>query len=108
MIRKRSAKRSHEKRCNRGTNGLKGLYRHPCFEPLESRQLLSVTLPVVADQTVLAGAPLNLALDGGNDTGNPISYTISLSKVNLTNPGVFNPQLTATVPQGNPSLRITV
>jgi len=81
-------------------------YRRACFESLESRQLLSVTLPVLSDQTVSAGAPLNLALNGVSSGGNALSYTVSISNSQLTNSSVTNPQLTATVPTGNPSLRI--
>jgi len=68
-------------------------------ESLESRQLLAVTLPAIADQTVLAGAPLHLALNGSSSVGNPVAYTVSTSNPSL---------LTATVPTGNPSLKISV
>ncbi len=69
------------------------------LESLESRQLLSVTLPAIADQTVLAGAPLHLALNGSSSAGNPVAYTVTTSNSSL---------LRATVPTGNPSLRISV
>lgn len=72
--------------------------RRPRFESLETRQLLSITLPTIADQTVLAGAPLNLGLDATSSTSNAVNYTVS----------VTNSSLTATVPQGNPSLKLTV
>ncbi|MCE5269048.1 MAG: peptidylprolyl isomerase, partial [Planctomycetaceae bacterium] len=83
-------------------------YRQPRFESLESRQLLSITLPVMADQTVLAGAPLNLALNGVESEGHALTYTVAVSDANLSNATVTNPQLTATVPTGNPSLQIVV
>ena len=40
--------------------------------------------------------------------GNALSYTVSVSNAWLSNPTVADPQLSATVPQGNPSLRLTV
>ena len=72
--------------------------RRLAMEPLESRQLLSVTLAPIAGQTVLAGAPLNLALGGASAAGNPIDYTVEIS----------NADLSAAIPQGNPSLRLNV
>jgi cyclophilin family peptidyl-prolyl cis-trans isomerase len=69
---------------------------------------LSVTLPVLTDQTVLAGAPLNLALNGSDTASNALTYTVSVSNTNLTNSSVSNPQLTATIPQGNPTLRFII
>jgi len=66
------------------------------IEPLESRQLLSVTLSAIGNQAVYAGAPLNVALNGASD--NPLSYTVEVSHANLA----------ATVSQGNPSIRIAI
>ena len=108
MLRKRSSKHSHGKSWKRGLTRSKTFNRHPCIEPLESRQLLSFTLPVLTDQTVLAGAPLNLALNGSDTTGNALNYSVLVSNANLTNSSVSNPQLTATVPQGNPTLRLII
>ena len=76
--------------------------RRLSIEALESRQLLSITLPTIAGQTVLAGAPLNLALNGLSSAGNPVNYTVSVANSTLTN----SAQLTTTIPTGNPSLRI--
>ncbi len=72
--------------------------RRLAMEPLESRHLLSVTLGPITDQTVLAGAPLNLALAGSSSAGNPIEYTLEIS----------NTALSGNIPAGNPSLRIDV
>ncbi len=83
------------------------LHRRAFFETLETRHLLSITLPTLADQTVLAGAPLSVALDTSG-TSNAVNYTISVTNASLTNPTVSNPQLTASVPQGNPSLRMVI
>jgi cyclophilin family peptidyl-prolyl cis-trans isomerase len=92
----------------RGITRSKQFHRRVCFEPLESRQLLSITFPQIQAQSVLAGAPLNLVLNATETSGNALSYTVSVSNLNLSNAGVQNPQLSATIPQGNPSLRITV
>ncbi|MDY0170130.1 MAG: SdrD B-like domain-containing protein, partial [Thermoguttaceae bacterium] len=73
-------------------------HRRLAMEPLESRHLLSVTLNPIGDQSVLAGAPLNLALSATSSAGNPLDYTVDLSNANLS----------AEVPVGNPSLRIDV
>jgi cyclophilin family peptidyl-prolyl cis-trans isomerase len=90
----------------RGRRSVRTLRKHRfCrMEPLESRQLLTVTLPALVDQTLLAGAPLHLALNGSSSASNPVAYTVSVTNSQLTN---FD-ELIATVPEGNPSLRITV
>ena len=77
-----------------------GRLRRPSFEILESRQLLSVSLPTIANQTVSAGAPLNVALNASStNTSDNITYTVSVS----------NSALAATVaPQSNPSIKMTV
>lgn len=72
------------------------MHRGLFIEPLESRQLLSVTLSPIGDQSVFAGAPLNLALDSTSD--NPLTYTVQVSDTNLS----------AAVSQDNPSIRITI
>ena len=78
--------------------------RRLAIETLESRQLLSITLPVISGQTLLAGAPLNIALNGLSSAGNAVNYTVAVTNSSLTN----SAQLTTTIPQGNPSLKITV
>ena len=70
---------------NRRSAGLERFNRRISFESLESRQLLSITLPTVGNQTVLAGAPLNLALNGSESSGDTLSYTVSVSNSTLTN-----------------------
>ena len=52
----------------------------------------------------MAGAPLNLALNGSTSTGNTIDYTVSVSNSSLSNSAV----LTTTIPQNNPSLQLQV
>ncbi len=108
MIRKRFWKRLRSIGRDRRAAGSPAKHRFCRMESLESRQLLSVTLPALTDQTVLAGAPLNLALNGSSSAGNPVANTVSVTNSPLTNSQVANPQVTAAVPQGNPSLRITV
>jgi cyclophilin family peptidyl-prolyl cis-trans isomerase len=83
-------------------------YRRPSFETLESRQLLAITFPAIADQTVLAGAPLHIALNGVESEGHDLVYTVAVSDANLTNASVTNPELAAAIPTGNPSMRIVV
>ncbi len=58
--------------------------------------MLSVTLSSIGGQSVFAGAPLNVALDGESE--NPLSYTVEVSNANLT----------ATVFEDNPSIRIAI
>ncbi len=70
--------------------------------------MLSITLPTISGQTVTAGAPLNVALNGSDSAGNAVKYTVSVTNAKLTNASVSSPQLTATVPTGNPSLKIVV
>lgn len=98
MSRNRSSKRFFGTKSNRQVSGFGRAHRGLRFESLETRQLLSITLPTIADQTVLAGAPLNLGLDATNSTGNAVTYTVSVS----------NSALTATIPQSNPSLKLVV
>ena len=88
------------------------------IESLESRQLLAITLSAISSQAVVAGAPLNVALNGSDTLGNAISYSVSVSNSTLTNAQGAAAQLTTTV-EGqsgtgsmalttNPSLSITV
>ena len=97
MFQKLSKKLSKRIGNNRKSAGRRlSLHRGLFIEPLESRQLLSVTLSPIGDQSVFAGAPLNLALD--STSGNPLTYTVQVSDSNLS----------ATVSQDNPSIRITI
>jgi cyclophilin family peptidyl-prolyl cis-trans isomerase len=93
MFFKRSSKRSGSKK----STSLKRNNRRAFFEPLETRNLLSVTLPSIASQTVLAGAPLNIPL-AVSGTSESVSYTVSVNNANLT----------ATVPTGNSFLKLHV
>ena len=72
------------------------------FEELESRQLLSITLPTIGTQSLSAGAPLNLALNNTGSSGH-VAYTASVTNSSLT-----SGTLTATVRQSNPSLKLSV
>jgi cyclophilin family peptidyl-prolyl cis-trans isomerase len=71
--------------------------RRATFEPLESRQLLAVTLPAIGAQTVLASAPLNLALHSTGTT-NSVTYSVSVNNSNVT----------ASVPTGNTFVKLHV
>jgi cyclophilin family peptidyl-prolyl cis-trans isomerase len=97
MIFHRSSKRARRLKAKISSTSLKGVNRRACFEPLELRNLMSVTLPTLANQTVLAGAPLNIALASAG-TNNPVSYTVS----------VDNGKVTAAVPTGNTFLKLHV
>ncbi len=77
--------------------------RRICLEELESRQLLSITFPSIGDQSVQAGAPLNVALQATESNGHPIQYVAM-----VTDSTMQTGQFTAAVPQGNRSLRISV
>ncbi len=77
-------------------------FRRFRFESLEPRQLLAngVSLAPIDDVTLLAGAPLHIALDGSaDDDGDVLSYTISVDGNNA---------LSTFVPEGNRSLKIRV
>ncbi len=97
MFHKKSTKRSRGSNSKRHSTTLRGVTRRACFEPLESRSLLSVTLPVIANQIVQGGAPLNLPL-ASSGTTNPVSYTVSVDNSNVT----------ATIPTGNTYLKLHV
>lgn len=75
--------------------------RHAVFERLEPRQVLAApTLAPIPDLTVLAGAPLHVALDGFDSDSPQLSFRVEVAN----NTG----QLSALIPEGNPSLRISV
>ncbi len=86
---------------SRTPSAARRLFRRAVFENLESRQVLAaLTLAPIADQTVLAGAPLHLALDGFDADSPALTFRVEIAN----NTG----QLTATIPEGNPSLKISV
>ncbi len=101
--------RKHSSKFSRGfssrrTNHSKNSNRRASFEPLESRQLLSVTFPVIGSQLVQAGTPLNLALSAaGTSASDPISYTVSVN-----NSTTANPNLTYSVPAESTFLKLQV
>ncbi|MEE8451697.1 MAG: peptidylprolyl isomerase [Thermoguttaceae bacterium] len=70
------------------------------FESLEQRRLLTAapSLAEIDDVTVLAGAPLHVALDGFDADGDALSYTVRST----------NAALQTTVLEGNRSMRISV
>ena len=75
------------------------------FEELESRQLLSITLSSISDQSLSAGTTLQVALDGSATDGHAITYTTSVSNSTLTNPATLSASV---APQTNTSIRISV
>ena len=84
-------------------------YRTPIIEWLEPRVVLAApTLAPLGDVTLLSGAPLHVALDGFDADGDTLTYQVSTSNVQLSNPSVADPQLTTTVLEGNRSMRIAV
>jgi cyclophilin family peptidyl-prolyl cis-trans isomerase len=72
------------------------------LETLEQRNLLTVapTLTPIQDVVLSANAPLNIALDGFDQDGGPLTYTATVSNATGT--------LNTFIPQGNRSLRISV
>ena len=85
------------KPCRR--RGACGLGRHLCIESLESRQLLSITLPSLANETLSAGTAIYVPL-AGSDPGNTISYSVTASD--------YSKLTTVMTPQSNNSLELTV
>lgn len=75
-------------------------FRHARLEPLEPRWVLSSApiLAPIADVTLLAGAPLHIALDGFDADGDTLSFSITST----------NDDLVTTVPSGNRSMKIVV
>jgi len=71
------------------------------FEPLEDRHLLAAPVlgQLPAEVTVLAGAPLHIALDGSDADGDDLTYTAAVQG---------NDDLQTFIPQGNRNLRISV
>jgi large repetitive protein len=99
-----------KKKQSRGQNrtqSLRGLGkrdRRMRFEELESRQLLSITLPSISSQTVLAGAPLNVVLNGSESSGNALTYSATVTSLTLS-----GGSLTAAMSSSsNPSLKLSI
>jgi cyclophilin family peptidyl-prolyl cis-trans isomerase len=98
MLHKFTSRRSQNRKSKRSsTSSLRGVTRRPSFEPLETRNLLSVTLSPIPAQTLTAGTPLVLPL-ASTGTTNPVSYTVSVNNSNMT----------AAVPSGNTFLKLHV
>lgn len=76
------------------------LFRRAQLEPLEERHLLSAvpTLDVPEDVTVVAGAPLHIALNGFDADGDALTFSATSD----------NAALRTLIPEGNRSLRISV
>ena len=71
-------------------------YRRACFESLESRQLLSITLPSIANVTMSAGTSIYVPLNG-SDPGSTVDYSVTASDYSKLTPVM--------TPQTNKSLR---
>ena len=56
------------------------------------------TLAPIANQTLLAGAPLHIPLDGFDADGDALTFSVQTD----------NPLLTTFIPEGNRSLRLTI
>jgi cyclophilin family peptidyl-prolyl cis-trans isomerase len=103
MKRKSSSKHSRGFGSNRSSLA-KTINRRACFEPLETRQLLAVTMPVLGNQLVQAGAPLNIGLSAiGTAASNPVSYTVSVN-----NSTTDNPNLSYSIPSNSSYLKLHV
>lgn len=84
----------------RNRSPLRSFYRSARIEPLEDRQLLSIspTLAPISNVTVNAGAPLYIALDGYDGDGDALTYMVTSS----------NSSVSASVLTGNQSMKISV
>jgi Ca2+-binding RTX toxin-like protein len=70
-----------------------------CAEHLESRIVLAApTLAPISDVAFLSGSPIHIPLNGTDSDGDTLTFSITSN----------NAALTAEVPEGNRSLRITV
>ena len=70
-------------------------------EQLEARWVMAApTLGAISNVTLVAGAPLNLALDGFDADGDPLQFSASVTN-NVGN-------VSTLIPQGNHSLRMNV
>ena len=74
--------------------------RRARFEQLERREVLSApTLAAIDDVTLYSGAPLHIPLDGFDEDGQTLTYSVEISG---------NDDLASFIPQGNRSMRINV
>jgi cyclophilin family peptidyl-prolyl cis-trans isomerase len=89
----------------------RGRHRRLRMESLETRQLLSVTLPTpTTPQTVVAGdGPVNVAFNGSDSAGDAVTYTVNVVSSTLKNAAGSSTQLTtAVMPSTNSILTMTV
>jgi cyclophilin family peptidyl-prolyl cis-trans isomerase len=74
----RTSKGLLSKGLNRRSFNLRGATRRACFESLESRNLLSITLPSLANVTLPAGTAIYVPLNG-TDPGSTLNYSVTAS-----------------------------
>jgi len=98
MVKRRRRRSSGLPSRRKGSARFRGGLRNSRIEALEPRRVLSTTLAPIADVTVYAGAGAHVALDGFDDEGDPLAYTVQTSGADLT----------ARVLEGNRSLRMSV
>lgn len=80
-------------------HGSSASYRRPRLELLEPRLVLDApSLAAISDVVLYSGAPLHIALDGFDADGDALSYEVATD----------NADLSASVLEGNRSMRITV
>jgi len=75
-------------------------------EALEQRQMLSVApvLDTIADETLLSGAPLHVALAASDADGDALTFSAEITSTTLGDPNDISADVTA----GNRSMRISV
>ena len=103
-FRKRSTA-TGKKRSSRNTSRA---FRRACFEPLETRQLLSISLPTIPAQTVLTSSPLNLALDVTETEGHAVTYSVSVANSTIKTSAGTSSTLGTTLSTSNPSLKLRI
>ena len=63
---------------NRRSHHVRDRRRHLAMEPLECRQLLSITLPTIANVSLPAGTTMFVPL-AGSDSGQTVNYSVTAS-----------------------------
>ncbi len=91
----------HASKCSRGHKSRLGrrLHRRLGFESLESRQLLSITLPSIANVSLPAGTSMYVPLNA-SDPGATVNYSVTASDYSKLTPVMM--------PESNPTLELTV
>jgi cyclophilin family peptidyl-prolyl cis-trans isomerase len=101
--RTRAKRRSSRSRVGERKSGPLGM-RRLCVESLESRQLLSITLPVINDVELPAGTAVFVPLKGSSDVaGKTVHYDVTLA--DLTKYASITPVV---MPQTNKSLTFNI